>query len=82
MFRPALKTREFFESFFALARDGNLNDQGMPSLLQLAVMIPEYSQEIRTTSPPWPVQRALAAALAPVARRRGLRGQYTGSPHS
>lgn len=70
-FRPALRTREFFEAFFALAEKGKLNDQGMPSLLQLAVMIPEFSQEIRTASPPWPIQLALATVLSPVARLRG-----------
>src|ERR1700712_3264924 len=75
-FRPALRTREFFESFFALAHDGKLNEQGLPTLLQLAVMIPEFSQEIRTTSPPWPAQQALATILGPVARRRGYRGVY------
>jgi quercetin dioxygenase-like cupin family protein len=75
-FRPALKTRAFFETFFALARDGKLDDKGMPSLLQLAVMIPQFSQEIRPTRPPWPVQQALATLLAPIARRRGYHGDY------
>jgi hypothetical protein len=51
----------------------------MPSLLQLAVMIPEFSQEIRPTRPPWPVQQALAALLAPIARRRGYHGDCRGS---
>lgn len=78
-FRPALRTREFFEAFFALAGDGKLNNQGIPSLLQLAVMIPAFSREIRPTRPPWPVQQALAAVLAPVARRRGYRAEYTNS---
>ena len=72
-FRPALKTRAFFETFFALARAGKLDERGMPSLLQLAVMIPVFADEIRPTRPPWPVQRAAAAILAPVARRRGYR---------
>jgi hypothetical protein len=48
----------------------------MPSLLQLSVMIPEFSQEIRPTRPPWAVQRAVATLLAPVARRHGYRGDY------
>src|SRR5687768_17144029 len=29
-FSPALHIDEFFESFFALAKDGKLNDKGMP----------------------------------------------------
>jgi hypothetical protein len=78
-FRPALKTREFFASFFALAGDGKLDARGMPSVFQLAVMIPQFGQEIRTTRPPWLLQQLLAAVLAPVARRRGYRGRYTGS---
>ncbi|WCB93313.1 hypothetical protein DSM104299_02026 [Baekduia alba] len=81
-FRPALRSREFFETLFALARDGKIDAKGMPSLLQLAVTIPEFSQEIRTTTPPWPVQRALVALLAPIARRRGYRGVYRGSEHA
>lgn len=77
-FRPALRTREFFETLFALANDGRIDAKGMPSLMQLAVMVPEFSHEIRTTSPPWPIQRAMVALLAPVARRRGYRGVYQG----
>jgi hypothetical protein len=72
-FRPALKSRAFFETLFALAEDGELDEHGMPSLLQIAVMIPVFSDEIRPTRPPWPVQRAVAAVLGPVARRRGYR---------
>ncbi len=72
-FRPALNTREFFETLFALARDGKLDDNGMPSLLQITVMLPEFSDVIRVTSPPWPVQRAAAFVLGPVARLRGYR---------
>ena len=78
-FRPALKTRAFFDTYFALARDGKVDERGMPPLLQLAVMIPEFSDEIRVTRPPWSVQRAIAALLGPVARRRGYRGEYAGS---
>ena len=37
-FRPALRTRSFFETFFALARDGKLKKNGMPGLLQIAVL--------------------------------------------
>jgi quercetin dioxygenase-like cupin family protein len=75
-FRPALRTRAFFETLFALAEDGKLDESGMPSLLQIAAMIPVFSDEIRPTSPPWPVQRAVAAVLGPVARLRGYRAEY------
>ena len=72
-FRPALRSAEFFESLFALGARGALDDHGMPSLLQLSVSVPAYADEIRVTRPPWAVQRALFALLAPVTRRRGLR---------
>ncbi len=35
-------------------------------------MIPAFSDEIRAIAPPWPIQRAFAAVLGPVARARGL----------
>ena len=75
-FRPALKIDEFFEMLFGLAQDGKLNDKGLPSLLQLAVGVPYFGDEIRLTSPPWAVQRALFAILAPLGRLLGYRAQY------
>lgn len=67
-FRPALRIAEFFEEYFALANRGQLDDRGMPSLLRLAVLTQAFSDEIRAVSPPWPVQRAAFAVLAPIAR--------------
>jgi len=72
-FRPALAIAEFFETFFALANHGKLDAKGMPRLLQLAVMVPEFEDEIRTVSPPWPVLRAAATVLRPLARARGYK---------
>lgn len=75
-FRPALDTAGFFETYFALAERGELGAGGMPGLLQLSLMIPAFGDEIRPIRPPWAVQRALAAVLGPVARRRGLRAKH------
>jgi quercetin dioxygenase-like cupin family protein len=75
-FRPALKSRAFFETYFALAEDGKLDAKGMPSILQIAAMIPFFADEIRPTRPPWPLQRAVGALLGLVARRRGYRAVY------
>jgi hypothetical protein len=72
-FRPALRTDAFFEALFDLASRDQLDERGMPSLLQLAVSVPAFAQEIRVTRPPWPVQRVLFALLGPIARLRGLR---------
>ena len=75
-FRPALKTDRFFETFFGLAQDGKLNDKGLPSLLQMAVSVPYFGDGGRLTSPPWAVQRAVFAVLAPVGRLLGYRAEY------
>jgi quercetin dioxygenase-like cupin family protein len=71
-FRPALRTADFFKVLFDLAERGKLDERGMPSLLTLALLGPGFANEIRTTSPPWPVQRVAFALLAPIARLRGL----------
>ncbi len=75
-FRPALKIDRFFESFFGLAQDGKLNEKGLPSLLQMAVGVPYFGDEIRLTSLPWPVQRTLFAVLAPIARMLGYKAEH------
>ena len=72
-FRPGLKIAAFFETLCTLAREGRLDERGMPRPMQLMAMVPEFADEIRPTSPPWPVVRAAATVLAPVARLRGHR---------
>jgi quercetin dioxygenase-like cupin family protein len=74
-FRPALDIASFFETMFALAQRDKLDAKGMPRPLQLAVMVPEFGDEIRPASPPWPILRALTAVLGPIARLRGYRGR-------
>jgi quercetin dioxygenase-like cupin family protein len=76
-FEPALETAFFFETLFALAAEDKLDARGMPRPLQLAVLVPEFANEIRPVSPPWPVLRALAATLGPIARRRGYQARIS-----
>lgn len=76
-FKPALDIASFFETFFALAQQGKLDSKGMPRPLQLAVLVPEFEDELRPLSPPWPVLRAIATFLAPLARARGYSGRVT-----
>jgi quercetin dioxygenase-like cupin family protein len=73
-FRPALQTELFFETLYGLARDGRLNARGMPRFLQIAVLVPPCDMFL--AKPPVPLQRALFALLAPVARMRGYRLWY------
>ena len=75
--RPALRTEDFFETYFALARDGKLDERGMPpSLLHIAVLTADFWDVIRVTRPPVPIQRLLATLLAPLGRWRGYRARY------
>jgi cupin domain len=71
--RPALRTEDFFQTTFRLAREGKTNENGMPGPLQLAVIAGEYRDEFRTTSPPQALQGIVLAVLAPVGRLLGRR---------
>ncbi|HET8570001.1 MAG TPA: cupin domain-containing protein [Candidatus Limnocylindria bacterium] len=68
--QPALRMEPFFRQWFGLARDGKVDAHGMPSLLQLAVVMREYRNEIQ---PPVLLQRLLLVPLAFVARLMGYR---------
>lgn len=74
-FRPALDTAAFFETLFALAQTGQLTHKGMPKRLALIAMVPEFGDEIRPVSPPWPVLQTMARVLGPIARARGHQGR-------
>lgn len=56
---------------FGLAQDGKTDAEGRPSLLQHAVTMREFSDVLRFTDRPWPVQRLVNGALAPLARLLG-----------
>ncbi len=73
-FQPALQTEAFFETMFALARDGKTDGQGKPSLLQFAAGASEYGMYV--TRPSIALQKALFAVLGPLARLLGYRPQY------
>jgi quercetin dioxygenase-like cupin family protein len=75
-FRPALRIDSFFETWFNLAQNGKLNAQGLPNLLQTAVLLHGFWNEIQVTQPPFIVQKIMATMLAPVGRLLGYRDQY------
>ncbi len=74
--RPAMRFEEVLEVFYGLDRDGKTNDQGLPNLLQLAVIGQEYWEDNHVTSPPPLVQKTLFAVLAPVGRLLGYEPHY------
>ena len=72
-FDPALNIRGFFELLFRLANEGRLNERGMPSLLDIPVIVGEFSDVIRPASPPWAVLRSTALLCGRSPRRLGHR---------
>jgi quercetin dioxygenase-like cupin family protein len=73
---PGGRVLHMLETMWGLARLGHTNDEGMPDRLQLALIAREFSDVLVFRSPPLAVQRALFAALAPIARGRGYRATY------
>ena len=69
--RPALRTQQFFATVFALAARGQVNADGVPGLLDLALLMPYFRPEIQAHRPPAWVQRAVFGVLAPLARLAG-----------
>lgn len=75
--RPALNTEIFFETLYGLARDGKTDENGVPNLLQLAVMLSGLNKgELYLAKPPMPVQKALFALLSPVGKLLGYKDHY------
>jgi glyoxylate utilization-related uncharacterized protein len=50
-FSPALTVDEFIETFFTFVNDDKLNNEGMPSVLQLPLMGLKHKNDIRVTNP-------------------------------
>ncbi|MCP2034655.1 quercetin dioxygenase-like cupin family protein [Planomicrobium sp. HSC-17F08] len=65
-FTPALTIEQFFKSYFALANEGKLDNNGMPPLLITSHLGLQHQDDIRVTKPPWIVQKFLYTLLVPV----------------
>ena len=75
-FRPALHIDEFFDTFFALSRDGRLNEKGIPNLFHGALIMLRHRNEIRVANPPWAIQFLAYLLLAPAGVLMGYRADY------
>jgi quercetin dioxygenase-like cupin family protein len=73
---PGVRFLEMVASLFGLARDGKVDEKGMPDPLQLAVMGHEYSDTVVFTKPPALVRKTVLPVLAAVGRARGRRAMY------
>lgn len=76
-FRPAGTIAEFFDTFFALSRDGKLNKKGIPNFFHVSVIALKHRNDIRLTSPPWPIQFITYLLLAPIGELMGFRASYS-----
>lgn len=75
-FDRAGRMGDFLETFYELARAGRTDEEGKPSMLQIAVSFGALRDDIRTVIAPWPAQLAMFAILGPIGRARGLRAFY------
>jgi len=75
-FRPALHIDQFFQTFFALARDGKLNKTGAPNFFHASLIMLLHEKEIRLSKPSWGLQKFAFILLAPVGRVMGYKAYY------
>jgi quercetin dioxygenase-like cupin family protein len=73
-FRPPAQALSFFETFCGMASEGRCNASGGPPFLQVAASARWWDMYL--AGPPVAAQRALFAALEPLARLRGYRPSY------
>lgn len=73
---PALATEYFLETGTGLAADGKTGKNGMPGLLQVALLAKRYQKEFRLHKPPYRVQKVLFSFLAPFAVLSGKKAVY------
>ena len=74
--QPAMDTDNLLETATGLAIDGKTNNDGMPNILQVALMANKYSDVFRLASPPFAVQKILFIILTPFSYLFGYRPTY------
>jgi mannose-6-phosphate isomerase-like protein (cupin superfamily) len=73
-YAPPGRYEDFIDRLYALARDGKTDEKGAPrNILQTAVVARGHLDEFALAKPPYAVQKALFALLAPIGRLAGFR---------
>ena len=76
-FEPALNSEIPLETLAGLARDGKVNEAGVPkNPFRLALLVHDYEDELYLASPPLFVQRTIFGPLAFFGRLIGYRAEY------
>lgn len=74
--QPAMNTEFLLEMINGLARDGETNAEGMPGILQVALMVNNFTDEFRLSKPPFIIQKILFLILTPFAYLAGYKPVY------
>ena len=74
--RPAARFEQLIVTMFGLAYTGKTNAQGLPNILQMAVISQEFEDVVQFVNPPIWVQKALFGILAPIGRAVGYKAHY------
>lgn len=73
---PALNTDQFLETAIGLANHGKTNEDGMPNILQVALLANKYHGVFRLAKPSFAVQKVVFTLLTPFAYVLGYRSSY------
>jgi hypothetical protein len=73
---PASDTEYFLKTVSALPTIKKLNEQGMPGLLQIALLAKRFSHVYRIVKPPFVIQKIIFSILSPFSYLAGYRSCY------
>ncbi|RRB06607.1 cupin domain-containing protein [Larkinella rosea] len=73
---PAMDTEYLLELNTGLANDDKTNAEGIPDLLQVALMMNHYDHVFRVAKPPFVVQKLVFGMLTPLAWLLGYKPYY------
>lgn len=73
---PAMDTEYFLETGTGIANEKKTNEQGMPGILQVALLASRFSHVYRIARPPYAIQKVLFSALTPISYMAGYRCCY------
>jgi quercetin dioxygenase-like cupin family protein len=68
---PALDTEYFLENGVGIANEKKTNDQGMPGILQVALLANRFSNVFRIAKPPYGLQKIVFGVLTPISYLAG-----------
>ena len=73
---PAFKTEYLLETGMGLAFDGKMGKDGLPGILQVALLAQKFSKEFRLRKPSYLLQRIIFCLLTPLAWLAGKKAVY------